>query len=51
MQLKVNEIITLLGGRALAISALAAWIGKLVAEKITLRWKEQQLKEVETIKD
>jgi hypothetical protein len=46
MNLNITEIIAVLGGWTLIISAISAWIGKLVAEKVTLKWKEQQKKEL-----
>jgi len=51
MDVSITKIIVLLGGWAVVITGLAAWIGKLVAEKITLNWKEQQQKEIETMKE
>lgn len=44
----VNGIIALLGGWTVIVGGLVVWIGKLVAEKVTLNWKEQQQKEMET---
>ncbi|MFH1375710.1 MAG: hypothetical protein ABIH35_03510 [Patescibacteria group bacterium] len=46
----VTGIIALLGGWAVIVGGLVAWIGKLVAEKVTLNWKEQQQKEMETLR-
>ena len=46
----VTEIIALLGGWTVIVGGLVAWIGKLVAEKVTLNWKEQQQKEMETLR-
>jgi len=50
MNISVTEIIVLLGGWAVIVTGLVTWIGKLVAEKVTLKWKEQQQKEIETLR-
>ncbi|KKK93442.1 hypothetical protein LCGC14_2692840 [marine sediment metagenome] len=50
MNITVTEIIVLLGGWTVIVAGLVIWIGKLVAEKVTLKWKEQQQKEIETLR-
>jgi hypothetical protein len=50
MNITVTQMIALLGGWTVIIVGLVTWIGKLVAEKVTLKWKEQQQKEIETLR-
>jgi hypothetical protein len=49
MNMTLTEIIALLGGWAVIVGGLVVWIGKLVSERVTLNWKEQQHKEMATL--
>lgn len=51
MPLSLGELIGILGGWSVLVCGIAAWLGQLSAKRLILKWKTNQEKEVESLKE
>jgi hypothetical protein len=47
----LTQIIAIVGGWSVVVGAVSAWVGKLLAERASLNWKQSHQKELEDLKD
>lgn len=51
MSFSLGELIGILGGWGVVVGGIATWLGRLSAKRLVLKWKGDQKKEIESLKE